>query len=170
MANSFIICLFCTCQTFHWGHKWHYNTSPQNKSQLQCHFQFTPNCIISGRPIFLVHSRTDDVPVTMVRWYFWQLVQPTRTNVQSLLKCRKALANLANGSAAYNCKLHCHWSTHWDSVTKHICLVICLVSNQYLNQCWFIFNWMLSNKHQGSVNKTHQISFTKINLRMLSAN
>ena len=49
-TNSFIICLFCTCQTFRWGHKWHYNTSPQNKSQLQCHFQFTPNCIISGRP------------------------------------------------------------------------------------------------------------------------
>ena len=48
-------------------------------------------------------------------------------------------------------------------------LVACSVPSHYLDQCWLIVNWTLRNKLHRNSNKSTQLSFMKMSLKMLFA-
>ena len=57
--------------------------------------------------------------------------------------------------------------TCWGRAITHIC--VSKINHhllQYLNQCWFIVNWVPGNKMQWNLNTNSNFSFRKINLKI----
>ena len=80
-----------------------------------------------------------------------------------------------NGLCIYSTKHYPNHLTYWGRAT-HICvskLTIIVqitmadkVQSHYLNKCWDIVNWNLTNKRQWKLNEIHTFLFKKMHVKM----